>query len=74
MANVKPVKKTAPKSSATKKETFLKKSISSFVEQGNINQRIAEKAYDLYLKRGGAHGNDVDDWLAAERIIAGQAK
>jgi hypothetical protein len=27
---------------------------------------IARRAYDLYLARGGAHGNDVTDWLQAE--------
>ncbi len=74
MVNVKQGSKTAAKPVATKKEAFLKKSISSFVEQGNYNQRVAEKAYDLYLKRGGAHGNDVDDWLAAEKIVARKTK
>jgi hypothetical protein len=32
-------------------------------------QRISERAYELYLARGGAHGRDMDDWLAAEREI-----
>ena len=27
---------------------------------------IAQRAYALYLARGGEHGHDVDDWLAAE--------
>jgi hypothetical protein len=27
---------------------------------------IAQRAYQLYLQRGGAHGNDVEDWLVAE--------
>ncbi len=69
MANVKQASKTTSKPSSTKKETFLAKSISTFVKQGNLNQCIAEKAYELYLKRGGAHGNDLDDWLAAEKMI-----
>ena len=33
--------------------------------------RIAERAYELYLARGGAHGNDWEDWLTAEREISG---
>jgi hypothetical protein len=33
--------------------------------------RIAARAYELYLARGGSHGNDWDDWLAAERELAG---
>ena len=33
--------------------------------------RVAARAYELYLARGGAHGNDWDDWLTAERELAG---
>lgn len=33
--------------------------------------RIAARAYELYLARGGAHGSDWDDWLTAERELAG---
>jgi hypothetical protein len=33
--------------------------------------RIAMRAYELYLARGGSDGGDFDDWLAAEREIAG---
>jgi hypothetical protein len=29
-------------------------------------EEIAERAYELFMARGGAHGNDVDDWLHAE--------
>ena len=32
--------------------------------------RIAMRAYELYLARGGADGGDFDDWLAAEREVA----
>lgn len=35
----------------------------------DINQRIEEKAYDLFEKRGCIHGNDVNDWLEAEKIV-----
>jgi hypothetical protein len=34
-----------------------------------LRQRIAEKAYELYQKRGESHGHDVDDWLEAERSL-----
>lgn len=30
---------------------------------------IAEAAYHRYLKRGGQHGQDFDDWLEAERAL-----
>lgn len=38
----------------------------SFVE---LHRRISEVAYEFYLRRGRAHGHDLDDWLAAERIV-----
>ena len=69
MANIKTGSKTA-----AKKEAFLQKSVASFVEQGNYNQRVAEKAYELYLQRGGAHGDDLNDWFEAEKIVASGRK
>ena len=44
-------------------------------ERGNEQQpdRIAARAYELYLARGGGHGQDWDDWLAAERELASAA-
>jgi hypothetical protein len=30
---------------------------------------IARRAYEIYLERGGTHGADFDDWLAAEREL-----
>lgn len=32
-------------------------------------EQIEQRAYELYLERGGADGGDVDDWLAAEREL-----
>lgn len=32
--------------------------------------RVAQRAYELYLQRGGVDGQDMDDWLAAERELA----
>jgi hypothetical protein len=29
-------------------------------------ERIASRAYELYVARGGGHGRDMDDWLEAE--------
>ena len=30
---------------------------------------IARRAYELFLQRGGEHGHDWEDWLAAEREL-----
>jgi hypothetical protein len=32
-------------------------------------QQIRERAYELYLARGGQEGGEVSDWLAAEREL-----
>ena len=32
-------------------------------------EEIRMRAYRRYLERGGAHGQDFDDWLAAEREL-----
>lgn len=38
---------------------------------GNLNQKIAEKAYELFLKRNGAAGSPEGDWILAEKIVKG---
>ncbi|HUJ79868.1 MAG TPA: DUF2934 domain-containing protein [Nitrospiria bacterium] len=34
-----------------------------------LRQRIAKRAYEVYLDRGQTHGHDVDDWLEAEQMV-----
>ncbi len=41
-------------------------------EGEDITQRISVVAYQMYEKRGRAHGNDLGDWLEAERIVLGR--
>ena len=33
-------------------------------------EAIAERAYELYVRRGGEPGRDMEDWLQAEREIS----
>lgn len=35
------------------------------------DQEVAARAYEIYEKRGGSHGNDMEDWLQAERELRG---
>lgn len=30
-------------------------------------ERVASRAYELYIQRGGGDGNDMEDWFTAER-------
>ena len=34
-----------------------------------VEQQIRERAYEIYLARGGQTGDEVSDWLAAEREL-----
>ena len=38
-------------------------------DENDERDRIAARAYELYLERGGSHGRDTDDWLEAEREV-----
>ena len=38
-----------------------------------LERKIAARAYELYVARGGAEGAALDDWLQAERDVLGQS-
>ena len=40
---------------------------------GNIEEEIRRRAYELFLQRGGTPGRENDDWLIAEREILSRA-
>ncbi len=33
------------------------------------HDRIAQRAFEIFLGRGGTHGQDFDDWLRAEQEL-----
>jgi hypothetical protein len=37
--------------------------------RADLRRRIAQVAYEFYLRRGKGHGHDLDDWLAAETAV-----
>lgn len=37
-----------------------------------VEQKIRQRAYELYETRGRGDGHDLDDWLAAESELKGQ--
>lgn len=39
------------------------------LSEEELQARIASRAYSLYERRGGHHGQDLDDWLQAERQV-----
>jgi len=63
----KPTRKKATKApTMTISDSLLLNSPST---NGNVDPRIAERAYELWQHRGGHHGQDLEDWLAAEREV-----
>lgn len=40
----------------------------------DFHARVAIRAYELYERRGGHHGQDLDDWLEAERQIRAETE
>ena len=38
-------------------------------EQEPTTEQIAQRAYEIYQARGGTEGQDIEDWLQAEREL-----
>ena len=49
-----------------KKQQVLTQSVSS---PNDLQEKIAWRAYQLYEEAGRVNGNDMDNWLKAEREI-----
>jgi Protein of unknown function (DUF2934) len=63
------VKRTAVKTTAAKRvEVALTQTSGG---NGDLQKRIQEKAYELYLKRNGGPGSAEEDWAKAEKMIKG---
>lgn len=60
------VTKRTKSTKTTRKKTATKKPKLSPEE---FYRQVSIVAYELYQKRGGEHGHDLDDWLEAERIV-----
>ncbi len=39
------------------------------VRKEPLKDEVACRAHELYLRRGGEHGKDVEDWLKAEKEL-----
>lgn len=40
----------------------------------DLARAIETRAYEIFLERGGSHGNSLDDWMQAEREKSGHAR
>ncbi|MBI3611225.1 MAG: DUF2934 domain-containing protein [Nitrospirae bacterium] len=58
------------KKQSNKKSDIPQSSLSETAATNSaLRERIAQKAYELYEKRGWGHGLDTEDWLEAERLV-----
>jgi hypothetical protein len=41
----------------------------ALMKRGPTQVQIANRAFEIYVSRGGEHGHDVGDWFEAERQL-----
>jgi len=56
------------------KKTHTKKKLREAVpvqlsSADEFREQVARKAYQLFEQRGATHGQDLEDWFAAERLL-----
>ena len=61
--------KPANGSSDSPKPARRSKRTNGAAESLNDPDAVARRAYEIYQRRGGNHGADLDDWLEAEREL-----
>lgn len=44
------------------------------LDEGRLKELVAQKAYQLWEKNGCCHGQDMDHWLEAERLVERELK
>lgn len=43
--------------------------LSKGASKDKVREMVQKKAYELYQKRGCTPGNDLSDWLTAEKLV-----
>jgi len=43
-------------------------------QASRTEEEIAHRAYEIFLRRGGNHGSDIEDWLQAERELSEESE
>jgi len=56
------------------KDATTQAAIPEQIMSNDLSERIAKRAYELYLERGGRPGCELEDWLDAEREILAMPK
>ncbi|WP_082207161.1 DUF2934 domain-containing protein [Corallococcus macrosporus] len=62
-------KQTGPSSTRAPAPSSESKARAPEPRPGPTNEQIARRAYEIFLARGGMHGNSDQDWYQAEREL-----
>lgn len=63
---------SAAESKATNADVALPSRVTDTSVYPSVNEdKIRQRAYELYMQRGGQHGRHVDDWFRAEAELRG---
>jgi len=62
-------KRNAKKGNEDKGRNKGLKSKNSTINAESLLGEISERAYEIFIQRGFAHGNDLEDWLQAENEV-----
>ena len=65
-----PTQQPEPRAAAESDEKWAPQASKATAATVDDRDRIAARAYELYQERGGAAGDAMEDWLAAEREFA----
>jgi len=68
------IKKVNISTSTVSTPVNVSPAVKSTISKEKLLKEIEKEAYELYLKRGGKHGSDLNDWLEAEKIVKKQYK
>ncbi|MBF0486255.1 MAG: DUF2934 domain-containing protein [Candidatus Omnitrophica bacterium] len=44
------------------------------VSQDEFFRRVQDRAYEIFVNRGCVHGNELNDWYEAEKIVRAEIK
>jgi Protein of unknown function (DUF2934) len=55
------------------RQPYLEQQSLSHRDEGNMQERIRQRAYELYEERGCHDGHDEEDWAQAEEQVRGES-
>jgi hypothetical protein len=66
---IKKLARKVRKKSSTGKKTPKSKSLLKNISDAELHSLIEKKAYELFIERGYANGDDQGDWYKAEKLV-----